>query len=61
MAVNELWITEHHTDEGKLYMCAIKDVYSSPITHKYAKSSHVRRYRPVLMTRFAASTRYSGV
>ncbi|GAA1862658.1 hypothetical protein GCM10009813_24700 [Brevibacterium marinum] len=33
-AVNELWltdITEHHTDEGKLYMCAIKDVYSSRI------------------------------
>src|SRR5699024_342258 len=41
-AVNELWITdippqaggarsEHHTDEGKLYMGAIKDVYSSRI------------------------------
>src|SRR5699024_4031582 len=33
-AVNELWITditEHHTDEGKLYMCASKDVYSSRI------------------------------
>jgi putative transposase len=33
-AVNELWltdITEHWTDEGKLYMCAIKDVYSSRI------------------------------
>ena len=33
-AVNELWITditEHHTDEGKLHMCAIKDVYSSRI------------------------------
>ncbi|QUL80256.1 IS3 family transposase [Brevibacterium sp. SMBL_HHYL_HB1] len=33
-AVNELWltdITEHRTDEGKLYMCAIKDVYSSRI------------------------------
>nr|BFF05633.1 hypothetical protein GCM10023233_06020 [Brevibacterium otitidis] len=32
--VNRLWltdITEHHTDEGKLYMCAIKDVYSSRI------------------------------
>src|SRR5699024_5273854 len=33
-AVDELWltdITEHWTDEGKLYMCAIKDVYSSRI------------------------------
>src|SRR5690625_2255977 len=31
---NRLWltdITEHRTDEGKLYMCAIKDVYSSRI------------------------------
>ena len=31
---NQLWltdITEHRTDEGKLYMCAIKDVYSSRI------------------------------
>lgn len=31
---NQLWltdITEHHTDEGKLYLCAIKDVFSSRI------------------------------
>ena len=31
---NELWladITEHKTDEGKLYLCAIKDVYSNRI------------------------------
>lgn len=31
---NRLWltdITEHRTDEGKLYMCAIKDVYSNRI------------------------------
>jgi transposase InsO family protein len=30
-APNELWrtdITEHWTGEGKLYLCAIKDVYS---------------------------------
>ena len=29
---NELWltdITEHRTDEGKLYLCAIKDVFSN--------------------------------
>ena len=33
-AVNELWltdITEHWTDEGKLYLCAIKDVFSGRI------------------------------
>ncbi|MGU3652514.1 DDE-type integrase/transposase/recombinase [Mycolicibacterium sp. A43C] len=33
-APNRLWlsdITEHHTDEGKLYMCAIKDVFSNRI------------------------------
>ncbi len=31
---NELWltdITEHWTDEGKLYLCAIKDVFSARI------------------------------
>ena len=33
-APNELWltdITEHRTGEGKLYLCAIKDVYSNRI------------------------------
>ena len=33
-APNQLWltdITEHQTDEGKLYLCAIKDVYSARI------------------------------
>lgn len=33
-APNELWltdITEHRTSEGKLYVCAIKDVYSNRI------------------------------
>jgi len=32
--VNELWltdITEHGTDEGKLYLCAVKDVFSGRI------------------------------
>lgn len=31
-APNELWlgdITEHRTREGKLYLCAIKDVFSN--------------------------------
>ncbi len=33
-AVNELWltdITEHPTAEGKLYLCAVKDVFSNRI------------------------------
>ena len=33
-AVNEMWltdVTEHWTDEGKLYLCAIKDVFSGRI------------------------------
>jgi len=33
-APNELWltgITEHRTDEGKLYLCAIKDLWSDRI------------------------------
>ncbi|MCV7210630.1 IS3 family transposase [Mycolicibacterium canariasense] len=33
-ATNKVWladITEHRTDEGKLYLCAIKDVYSNRI------------------------------
>nr|BFF05877.1 hypothetical protein GCM10023233_08460 [Brevibacterium otitidis] len=33
-SINELWltdITEHHTGEGKLYMCAVKDVFSNKI------------------------------
>jgi len=33
-AANRLWltdITEHRTDEGKLYLCAIKDVFSGRI------------------------------
>jgi len=33
-APNQLWladITEHRTGEGKLYLCAIKDVYSNRI------------------------------
>lgn len=33
-APNELWltdITEHHTGEGKLYVCAVKDVFSNRI------------------------------
>lgn len=31
---NQVWltdITEHRTDEGKIYLCAIKDVYSNKV------------------------------
>src|SRR5699024_10037180 len=41
---NELWltdITEHHTDEGKLYLCAVKDVFSSRIVG-YSISSRMK-------------------
>ncbi len=34
VAPNQLWLTdltEHRTDEGKLYLCAIKDVFSNRI------------------------------
>ena len=43
-AVNELWltdITEHHTSEGKLYMCAVKDVFSNRIVG-YAIDSRMK-------------------
>ncbi|MBM7529034.1 transposase InsO family protein [Brevibacterium luteolum] len=43
-AVNELWltdITEHHTGEGKLYMCAVKDVFSNRIVG-YAIDSRMK-------------------
>ena len=34
MAPNQVWVadlTEHRTDEGKLYICAIKDLWSNRI------------------------------
>lgn len=42
-AANVTWltdITEHHTDEGKLYLCAIKDVWSTRIVG-YSMSSRM--------------------
>jgi transposase InsO family protein len=32
-APNDLWLTDitEHTDEGKLYLCAVKDTYSNRI------------------------------
>jgi putative transposase len=43
-APNVTWltdITEHHTAEGKLYLCAIKDVYSGRIVG-YSIDSHMK-------------------
>ena len=42
--VNELWltdITEHWTDKGKLYLCAIKDVFSGRIVG-YSSSDRMK-------------------
>ena len=43
-APNQLWLTdisEHHTDEGKLYLCAVKDAYSARIVG-YSISSRMK-------------------
>ncbi|MDN5834055.1 MAG: IS3 family transposase, partial [Brevibacterium sp.] len=43
-AVNQLWLTdisEHHTGEGKLYLCAVKDAYSGRIVG-YSISSRMK-------------------
>lgn len=43
-AVNELWltdITEHATDEGKVYLCAVKDAFSGRIVG-YSISSRMQ-------------------
>ncbi|WP_258771828.1 IS3 family transposase [Brevibacterium aurantiacum] len=43
-APNQLWLTdisEHHTGEGKLYLCAVKDPYSSRIVG-YSISSRMK-------------------
>lgn len=41
--INQVWltdITEHHTGEGKLYFCAIKDAFSNRIVG-YAAGAHM--------------------
>lgn len=43
-SADELWltdITEHRTDEGKLYLCAIKDVWSNRIV-RYSIDSRTK-------------------
>ena len=63
-AANVLWltdITEHHTGEGKLYLCAIKDAFSNRIVG-YSIDAHmpaalaVAALNNALVTRDVAST-----
>lgn len=57
--VNELWltdITEHWTDEGKLYLCAIKDVFSARIVG-YSISDRMKARLAVNALNNAASRR----
>jgi putative transposase len=56
---NELWltdITEHQTGDGKLYLCAIKDVYSNRIVG-YSIDSRMRASLAVAAVRNAISLR----
>jgi putative transposase len=56
---NEIWltdITEHRTDEGKLYLCAIKDVYSNKIVG-YSIDSRMRASLAVAALRNAVDQR----
>jgi putative transposase len=56
---NELWltdITEHRTDEGKLYLCAVKDVFSGRIVG-YSIDSRMKASLAVAALRNAISLR----
>jgi putative transposase len=58
-AANEVWltdITEHRTDEGKLYLCAIKDVYSNRIVG-YSLDSRMKASLAVAALRHAVGVR----
>ena len=58
-APNELWLTdltEHRTDEGKLYLCAIKDVYSNRIVG-YSIDSRMKASLAVTALRSAVARR----
>ena len=58
-AANEVWltdITEHRTDEGKLYLCAIKDVYSNRIVG-YSIDSRMKASLAVAALDHAIATR----
>jgi putative transposase len=56
---NEVWltdITEHRTDEGKLYLCAIKDLYSNRIVG-YSLDARMRASLAVSALHNAIATR----
>lgn len=58
-AANELWladITEHRTGEGKLYLCAVKDVYSNRIVG-YSIDSRMKSRLAVAALRHAVTRR----
>jgi putative transposase len=60
-APNRLWLTdltEHRTDEGKLYLCAIKDVYSNRIVG-YSIDSRMKASLAVTALRSAVARRGS--
>ncbi len=59
---NELWltdITEHRTEEGKLYLCAIKDAYSNRIVG-YSIGSRMKASLAVAALRNAVALRGAG-
>ncbi len=56
---NQLWltdITEHRTDEGKIYLCAIKDVWSNKIVG-YSIDSRMKASLAVAAARHAIGQR----
>jgi putative transposase len=58
-AANRVWltdITEHRTDEGKLYLCAIKDVYSNRIVG-YSLDSRMKASLAVAALHHAVAVR----
>lgn len=60
---NELWltdITEHRTNEGKLYLCAIKDVFSNRIVG-YSIDSRMKARLAVSALDQAVARREGGV
>ena len=62
-APNQVWltdITEHHTAEGKLYLCAIKDVWSRRIVG-YAIDSRMKSSLAVRAINNAVTRRGAGL
>ncbi len=58
-APNRLWltdITKHRTGEGKLYLCAVKDVYSNRIVG-YSISDRMKSRLAVAAIQNAAAPR----